>query len=269
MDIGAPVFEQLLSSLVEELDLGDTRGIALTGSYARGEATRYSDVDLLRFVGTLPRREAERYTLAHRKGHLVSITKTTIAAMRAALTRPQDAIMVVPALRQARVLLDKDGSLDRLKREATQFSWEPLREAADEYASYSLMGYAEEVHKVLTGLIARDEPTALYGTIGLVLGLAKAVAVQRGLLIRSENSMFHQVQDAVGQRSSWTNEFRLASGLDAGPEAAPPVEARGLAGLRLYEETALLLRHVLRPHHLQVVEKTLATISESGFKQKQ
>lgn len=54
-----------LAALIHEYGVG-TRGMVLTGSYARGDATPYSDVDLLRFVATLPASEADRYRLAVR-----------------------------------------------------------------------------------------------------------------------------------------------------------------------------------------------------------
>ena len=213
----------------------------------------------------LPREEAERYTLAHVYEHLVSITTTTIAAKRNEMTRPEEAIWAVPGLRQARLLLDKGGSLEKLRQEATAFSWAPLQKAADEYASYTTMGDAEEVHKILSALSRRDEHAALYGTLGLILGLTRAMAVQRGLMIQSENSYFRQVQEAAGLDSPWTRYHRLAAGFERGPEDFGLVEGRARAGLRLYEETISLLRDVLRPEHVQIITETLALIRRSGY----
>lgn len=190
---------------------------------------------------------------------------TTIAAKREGLARPETAIWAVPGLQQARILLDKDGSLNELQREATAFTWEPLQAAADAYASYVVMGDAEEVHKILGALIRQDESAILYGTLGLVLGLARAVAVQRGLLIQTENSFFQQVQEAVGRDSAWTQYLRLAAGFEAGPAAGPPAVVRGIAGLHLYRETVRLLRGSLLPAHLEVMDSTLERIQGSGF----
>ena len=241
-----------------------TVGVLLTGSHARGDATRYSDVDLLRFVADLPPEEAGRYTLLHRGGWLVSVSTTTIAAKRAELARPETAIWAVPGLRQARILLDPDAALAALHREAMAFEWAPLQDAANAYASYTVMGDAEEVHKILAALARGDESATLYGTLGLVLGLARAVAVQRGLLIQTENAYFRQVQEAVGPGSAWTRYFRLAAGFDASRSAgsAEPARERGLAALGLYRETVTLLRPILRPAHHDVIQATLAAIHE-------
>jgi hypothetical protein len=160
-------------------------------------------------------------------------------------------------------LLDKEGALAKLKQEAGAFTWEPLRVAADEYASYDVMGYAEEVHKILSALTKRDESAVLYGTVGLLFGLTRAVAVQRGILIESENSYLRQVQESVGRDSVWTRYHRLAAGFEIGATNRSPAEVRGIAGLALYEETVRLLWHILRPAHLDVIDHTLTAIRES------
>jgi hypothetical protein len=259
--------EDILTYIVAELDSSDTLAVALTGSHARGDATRYSDMDILRFVAKLPETESQRYTLKHIQGRLVSITTTTIAAKRDELTRPEDAIRAVPGLRQMRVLLDRNDSLGRLKQEAESFTWEPVQAAADEYASYNLMGCAEEVHKILTGLLASDESTLAYANLGLYLGLVKVVAVQRNVLIYSDNTYFQQAQEAAGRDSEWTRWFRLSAGLDRGPAHLPPAKAQGVAGLGLYRETAKLLRPILLPEHAEVVEMALEAIRKSRIAQ--
>jgi hypothetical protein len=246
------------------LDGEDIVAIALMGSYARGDATEYSDVDVVRFAASPPESDEEEYTLQYRGGRLVSISTTTVAAKERELSHPVSAVMAVPGLRQARVLLDKDGALAALREKAMSFTWEPLQPAADRLASYDLMGNAEEVHKVLSALVRRDESAAMYGTMGMCNALTRIVIVQRGLLIRTENSWFQLVYDAVGRDSEWTRYHRLANGFEAGPPHLPPFEVRAIAGLHLYEETAGLLRHVLRPAHAQVVDTAIANIHRLG-----
>lgn len=253
-----------LSELVADLDSEGVVAIALMGSYARDKATEYSDVDIVRFAANPPESDEEEYTLQYREGHLVSVSTTTAAAKERELSNPVSAVMAVPGLRQARILLDKDGSLAALQQKAIAFTWEPLQLAADGFASYTLMGNAEEVHKVLSALVRRDESAAMYGTVGMCNMLTQTVIVQRGLLIQTENSWFQQVYDAVGRDSDWTRYHRLATGFDAGPAHLPLFEARAIASLHLYEETSRLLRHVLRPAHAQVVDTAIANIRKLG-----
>ena len=186
-----PDIERLLLAMAEELNDDDTVGVCLAGSYARCDATDHSDVDLLRFVHSMPKTSAEEYDLQVRDGNLISITQTTFEQKLDELLTPEDAIHAVPGLRQMCILLDKDGALAELKERAERFEWwAPLQQEADEYASYSLMGYAEEVHKVLSRLSRDDESAVQYGNLGLYMGLAKALVVQRGVLIESENTFF-------------------------------------------------------------------------------
>jgi hypothetical protein len=134
-----------------------------------------------------------------------------------------------------------------------------LQPAADAYASYELMGLAEEVHKVLGALAKGDEAMALYGTWGLVGGLWRAVTVQRGVVIRTENSYFQQAQEAAGLDSAWSRAFRIAVGLEM-----VPVTARADAALCLYHETVTLLAPALQPQHLAVIRGALMRIRASG-----
>ena len=259
-----PDIERLLLVIVEELSGDETVGVCLAGSYARGDAATHSDVDLLRFMRSAPKTSAEEYGLQIRGGHLVSITQTTIEQKMDELSRPELAIYAVPGLRQMRVLLDTTGAIADLKAEAARFQWASVQGNADEYASFSLMGYAEEVHKVLSGLSRGDESTVQHGNLGLNLGLAKALVVRRGVLIESENTFFRQAQDTAGRDSEWTRWFRLSSGFEAGPTDEPSFRTQGLAGLRLYVETARLLRPVIRPEHREVIDNALAEIGRSG-----
>lgn len=116
-----------------------TIGLALTGSYARGEATPWSDVDILRFIQVQSSDEEGLYSLSMLDGKLCSLNTTTIAAKEASSSRPQDAIWTVPALRQTRIILDRTGELGALKQKADDFRWEVLQDPADRYASYTSM----------------------------------------------------------------------------------------------------------------------------------
>jgi hypothetical protein len=252
--------DEFLSALVAESAGTSLVGMLLLGSHARGEATPYSDVDLVRLASTPPETGPDRYTLVYRQGYLISLSTTTVADKRAELVRPETAIWAVPGLRQARVLLDRDGSVEALLGEARAFEWAPLQPAADAYASYEVMGLAEEVHKVLGALLRGDESASAYGTWGLVIGLPRAVAVQRGLLIQTENAYLRQVVEAVGEGAAWARAFQTAGGFCLGPGAASPVMERAVAALRLYEETASLLHRCLQAEHLPVIRGALDRI---------
>src|SRR5579885_781545 len=68
--------EAALQSLVAEIDNDDVTAIILGGSYARGEATPYSDVDFARLVRTPPQGKKKHYF--YRDGRLISVVTWTL-----------------------------------------------------------------------------------------------------------------------------------------------------------------------------------------------
>ena len=123
------------------------------------------------------------------------------------------------------------------------------------------MGCAEEVHKILSGLARGHESTVLYAVWGLVKNMLEAVAVQRGLMIVSENRYFDLIQDSVGWDSKWTRAFRTAWGLDAN---ASQYQSRGAAALMLYRLSAAMFDGLIPEKHREVVNHALRLIKEAG-----
>lgn len=250
-----------LQALVSELDNESIIGIILGGSHARGEATPYSDVDIAYFVpdSTMPPRKRFIY----RDGHLVSIGAKTVAAVRHDFARPESAYIVVPAMREIRILLDKNGSMHKMQEEALAFTWEPLQEAANQVASWNMMWQAETAHKILGILQNYDERALAYTLFKTLNYLTHTMAVQRGILMKTDNTFYQQVQEAVGLDSAWTHYHRLAAGLEIGPTDMPPVKVQGIAWLHLYAEMVKLFRPIFRPAHREVVEETLSVIERA------
>lgn len=254
--------EPWLTELAHELLDSNVTALVLTGSHARGVATPYSDLDLVRYVKILPP-EDERYRLRYAGDTLVSITTSTIDQERGRLLRPESAIHALPGIRIARILHDEDGLFAALQTEAATFDWTfHMQAKADAYASQQLMGLAEETHKVMNGLRQGHDTMILYAVTGLTLGLLALMAAHRGIFIPSENEYFSTVMDAVGLDTAWTYYLRAALGLEG--ETA---RMRGVAALGLYIKTADLLRPILRPEHAGVVDKTWAIIAASDYQQ--
>src|SRR5947209_6128784 len=114
--------DEFLYELVHELDHEEIVGITLGGSYARGTASLYSDVDLACFWRERLRPPPKRFL--YRQGKLISIKMTSVTEIREMLKRPQSAILFVSG--KHRLLLDKDGSVARLLAEIEAFRWEDL-----------------------------------------------------------------------------------------------------------------------------------------------
>ena len=254
--------DPFVQSALERIDSPDVVGIGIVGSYSRGQESKYSDIDFDIFVNKLPEHPYDRYTLRYWDGKLVSLKYTLLDDERSALTHSRRAMWAVPGLRGMKIVLDKDGSVTELQQAAQAFDWRSLQPATDEFASEVVMGCAEEVHKILSGLAHGHESTVLYATWGLVKNILEAVAVQRGLMIISENRYFDLIQDSMGRDSRWTRAFRSAWGLD--PNASQ-YQSRGAAALTLYRLTAALFDELIPEKHREVVSNTLRLIKEAGY----
>jgi len=256
------VTDPFIQSALKRLDSPDVIGIGIVGSYARGQESRYSDVDFNIFVSKLPENPYDRYTLRYWDEKLVSLSYALFDDELSALADPRRAIWAVPGLRGMKILLEKDGSMSALRQAAQNFDWSPLQSAADEFAAEEVMGNVEEVHKILNGLVRGHESTVLHATWGLVKNMLEAVAVQKGLIIVSENRYFDLIQDSVGRDSKWTRAFRTAWGLD--PNASQ-YQSRGVAALTLYRLTASLFDDLIPEKHRDLVNRTLQLIKEAGY----
>jgi hypothetical protein len=257
--------DSLLRSLVSKLDDDNTVGVTMAGSLARGEGNRYSDVDIQHYVRVVPATKVEANSLRFLDGFLVSVHTNSLEEETAGLRDPHRAIWVVPGLRQARILLDKDGSVACLIESAKAFRWSDIQPAADAMASWQLCNLAEEVYKILGGLEKRDESKVLYAIASMHFDLVETLLVQRGVLVPTENAYFDLAQAAAGRDSEWTRQLRLAAALDPLPADRPVYVTRGVACMNLYRITTDLMAGILRPEEAAVVRRTLAVMTEAGY----
>ena len=257
--------DTFLHNLVSQIDDENTIGITMGGSLARGEGDSYSDVDIQHYVRIVPENKVEANSLRFRDGFLVSIHSGLLEEEAAGLKRPHRAIWVVPGLRQARILLDKDGSVAQLIESARNFRWADIQPAADAMASWQLCGLAEEVHKILGGLETNDESKTLYALKSLLFDLVETLLVQRGILVPTENAYFDLAQETAGRNSEWTRQLRLAAALDPLPSVSPVYVSRGVAAITLYRLTAGLMEDILRPEEATVIHRSIAIMAEAGY----
>ena len=249
--------DAFLAQLVAELDEDAVTAMILHGSYARGEALPvYSDIDLVRLLRENAEQGEEKRFL-YRESYLLSVSSRPLSVYRERFTQPERAIFVIPGIREARILLDKQGEFRHLQQAAWKWTWEPLQAAANAYASQVMVEQTEIVLKLLRALAVQDLIALSEMILEIFTAATDAVAVQRGVLVRSGNTYFHQVQEAVGHQSAWTcSHLRMAGVTDQ----ALSLRERGKEALRFYKETARLLRPALSEEHWDTIEQTLQTI---------
>ncbi len=235
-------------ALAERSRRPDVSAIALMGSFARGDAGTFSDVDLVRFLQMHgPQRDPETHWLGEA---FVVVSDVTPSEVEAWFTRPEKATAFIAGLRTARALWDPRGHFHAIRERARAFVWDTAMQAkADAWAGARMVGWIEEVHKGLEGLRRDDEGRMLNARYGLSWGLTNVVRVRRGVLLTGDNAAYPQVVEHIGADSPWARLSRRAFGIADGLALREQVEA----GLRLYVVTATLLADALKPDERRLI----------------
>lgn len=174
--------------------------------------------------------------------------------------QPQEAIFRLSTIQDASILFEKDETFRAFQQEIRNWRWEPLQEAANSYASQTLVELSETILRLLGALQFQKTVTLIQRIIHHVLpNVTRAIAVQRGMIIR--NHYVQQVQETLGVNSLWTRFYMQAAGVPIHEEASS-IEARSIAALRLYQETVRLLQPVLHPEHRETIEVLLRMVDQ-------
>jgi predicted nucleotidyltransferase len=254
---------EFLTKLLNQWDDETVTAIILHGSYARGDARPpYSDVDIVRITRETPKRTQKKRFLWY-EGYLLNLSSRPLSIYREWLTIPQEAIFRVSTIRDAQILIDKDGAFCAFQQQTREsWTWEPLQMAANAYAGQLLSNLSEVILRTL-GAVQFHRTTMLIERIYLHIlpAVTEAVSVQRGI-VATGNTYLDQIQEHVGLDSAWTRSYREAVGVQCDEQTPPSLEQRGLAALRLYQETVRLLESHLLPDHLQTIEPLVNMINQ-------
>jgi hypothetical protein len=221
-------------TVARELAAQGAGAVTLHGSFARGDAHRESDIDIVA-IGKGP-----EYTLSRRRGYLVSISWTAFGRQWAGLRDPALAGASVPGWREAVVLQDPDRIAGRLKNRAERFTWEAISAASDRWVAEEIVGLAEEVHKTVIGRERGARQTAAVWRSVLALRIAKAMSVRRRILYGTENVLWDLVSDEMGE--PWESAQAGALGLRGESLEASCRAALGLYAIAAAEVWPLLDR---------------------------
>jgi hypothetical protein len=257
---------ELLSALLKKFDDSERYlGGLLVGSGARGDLTRYSDIDLVFYVDEREPDGEEGYQLRYHDDRLVSLTVKSVSSAEQAFTDPEHAIARIAGLQNCRVLRDsQERTLEKLKARAGQFVWtEELRQRAHRRASYNLAGNAEEVHKILRGLSQKDDGALLNGGWGITLDMPLTIALKEGVLSLGDSVFARQVREAVGTDSRWSRLYAMATGAYPGLPGCSQLALQSIAAFWLFDETASLIDDIVLPEHEAVID-TARTIAKSS-----
>ena len=233
---------RLARRLVGVVDPHGTAAVLLAGSWARGDAHEASDIDLW----VIGRRTRRSHRILEREGRMVCVSYLTPAAARREMRNPARLDGAVPGWRVARILRDPDGVAAQLKAEARRFRWSSIRRERDRYLAEQLVGWAEEVSKLLRAMERGERETASVQRNLLADHMAFLRLLPLERLWDTENGLWERAAEWAGPRFASAQRSALGtrtSGWRASCEGA----------LRLYSLTASANLGVLRGEKRRIV----------------
>jgi hypothetical protein len=138
----------------------------------------------------------------------------------------------------------------------------PLQAAANAYAGQKMMELTEIILRTLKVLRFPNDALLSKMLLDILTDVTEAMAVQRGLILIGQN-YYHQVQETVGLDSTWTRYQRNAAGIAADTASPPSLAERGIATLRLYQETFRLLQPAFYAEHRETMVPLIGMIEEA------
>jgi hypothetical protein len=257
--------------LIYRFDRPEVKALVLVGSYARGDAHPFSDVDLVRFTtATAPSLPGSGSHLVD--GRLVVVSDASPDEVETWFAQPELAVSRIPGLRQGRPLRDHDGYFATLQARADAFVWDQAMQArANAFANGAMVGWVEEVHKGLAGLRSGDVGRLLDAEFGLSWGLNRLVDVQRGVPLVAppggeqwSGDWFQRAEQVIGPQTEWARLRRRVFGVTGGGSDAPPaLRERVIAGLWFYVATAELLADVWTPPATQLIDHAVRLVRDA------
>jgi hypothetical protein len=253
--------QDFLETIVKRFKTPSVKAIALRGSYAKGNADDYSDIDIVRFTEDAAEVKSDGSYLLGDK--LVTLSTALPNEVEKWFTEPGSATRAIASLCQTKTLYDTHSFFADVQARANAFVWTSEMQAkANQEVSKQMVGLVEEVQKGLGGLQNNNVGKLLQARFGLSWQLAGVMEIQRGVLIESDNSVVAQIIEAVGLESAWSYWCKRAFG----------IEGAGLceevtAGLNLYVETYQLVRDVLRSADEPLVTHAIRLIEQARGKE--
>jgi hypothetical protein len=247
--------ERLIAERAAALAQSGAAAVVLRGSFARGGAHEYSDVDLTP-VAQEPNQGPPHLVEQHGDRMFV-INWQTAEQIRASYRDPAQLDAAVPAWRSATALYDPNGVAADLIEEAQRWSWHTVEEAVDAYVADEFASLAEEIYKVIAGILHDQRRMAAVNRAVLALRLAHLVALRRGLLWETENDLWDLVAGELGE--GWAADQDAALGL-----ADAPTAEQSRSALTLYARAAREIAPILDDRQRAVVRGALAAVERAA-----
>lgn len=180
---------------IEKLKKDKTKAIALMGSFARGDEKKYSDVDIVCFTD---KKEEKEPIIKIIDDRYVVVSFVNEKEVNHSFTNPSQISAFIQGLQIAKILWDPNKYLEKLQEKAKKFKWnKAIQEKANRHVSKELVGWVEEALKAVQGAKHNDVGRMLSGLFGLSHGMLNILRIQKGVLLKGENTTFEQVTEKI------------------------------------------------------------------------
>lgn len=226
--------------------------IAVTGSYARNEEEKYSDIDILCIK---KRKKASKIETIDGKYFVISYH--TEKEIEDIFNTPNKASRYLYGLKSSTILFDSDNYFNKIKERAKAFSWtESLIKKRDQYINDEFIGWLEEINKSTQGLLTNDIGKMIMGLHGLTFGMFDIISIYKEILIKSDNTYFTQIVESMNDNDDFVRNSYIAFGI----EKNNGVGERTKAGLEVFFHTFNEVKSVLSSKNRKIILKEIDEI---------
>jgi hypothetical protein len=243
--------DRVARALARQLAREGARAVVLSGSWARHEARRYSDLDLWRLG------RAGQPTFRWHDPFLVSISRINPTAERRRFLEPPHTGELLGAWRTARILYDPRGDARRLQRYAQQFRWDRVGPRCERWVARSVASWGEEAIKLVSSLARGERDTAAVQRNLLAGSLPYVLAVHRRTVWVTDNGLSERLGRIEGPE--WWDAQQRALGLR---DESLAESCRG--ALDLYRLTVERVLPALGRHERATVAQVLSVLGPSA-----
>lgn len=245
---------RMARALAREFARDGARAVVLSGSWARKEAHRFSDLDLW-VLG-----HSGRPSFTWRDPFLVSVSHINPASERRKFLAPPHTGELLGAWLSAVPLYDAHGDARRLKEYAERFRWGRVDPRCNRWVARSIVQWGEEAIKIIGSMARGEFDTAAVCRNLLAESLVFVLAVHRRTVWTTDNGLWARLGREEGPE--WMKVQRRALAL-----SGESLERSTRAALELYARTADRVRSVLRPSELSTVERVCTLVRTLGASQ--
>lgn len=217
--------EDFIFEFIQELPLDDYKAVGLIGSYATGQATTWSDVDIVIITDTIK----DNYVKIFKEKYF-TVSFYTPDSFEAYFKDPFLMFSALKALEMIKPLYDPEKLLEDLVSRCQGFK---IGSVAKEHAKFraknEYIGFMEEAQKAIQGLKDHHVGKMLSGLYGLTYGMFTVIRLRDQLTIASDNDFYDVVMDALDDRDPIKELAEYAFGIKKGD-----LEDQVEAGLEMF-----------------------------------